>query len=232
MRFVWEQTATWLPLLKKTRGRRQTTTSTLGAMREIYDDLTVFHGGRPLNADAYYREGLQLADHDKLTATARSVFLSGEFPEIDESEFQNAAHRPSGIDNWRTYVSLDRRHCLQDCGHYLIYGSEHICGIAASLSRNGMRDYRQVLKRFGRPTLFTLSLPITMACESDLIEFGELIRDWVPRVRAGRRPAKVAFTFTLRMGLPPGCVLGHEHPDSVKDPLLRMQPHYHCDTSA
>jgi len=120
MRFVWKDTSTWAPLLDKTRGRRQTPETIVQAVREIYDDLTVFHAARPPSVEAYYRGGLQLADHNKLTATARAIFLSGEFPELDENAFQTALQRVSGIDNCMAYVSLDERQLHDCCGHYLM----------------------------------------------------------------------------------------------------------------
>jgi hypothetical protein len=229
MRFVWEDTDTWQPLVKKTGGRRQTPVSMLKAVRETYRDLTVFHAARPLKVDTYYREGLRLADHTKQTSVARTIFLSGKFPEIDEAAFKTAAEQLSDIDNGQSYVSLDKRTFLKDCGHYLIYGSEHVCGIAASLTRNGLRDYRQVLKQFGRPTIFTISLPINTASEADLLEFAELLHEWVPRVRARRRPPKVDFTFMLHINLPSEFILSHDHPTVIIDPLLPMQPVYHYD---
>jgi|688.fasta_scaffold128254_2 hypothetical protein len=219
MRFIWRDTSTWTPLLDKTRGHRQTPESMVQAVREIYDHLTVFHAARPQSVEAYYREGLQLADHQKLTATAEAIFLSGEFPEIDGSAFQTAVQGITGIDNRRVYVTLDERESIHGSGHYLCYGSEYLIKLAASLSRNCIRDYRQVLKRFGRPTIFTISLPINRISESDILQFGTLLRSWLPRIRAGRRSPEVDFTFTLRMALSGNCVLAHEHPHTIRDPF-------------
>ena len=121
----------------------------LHAAREAYDAIEVYHAARPIDVDAYYHQGIRLADHVSLTAAAHRIFRSGEFPELDEAAFQRAVQRLSGIDNERIYTGLDDRDFLENCGHYLIYGSEHICGIAAALSRNHVTDYRQILKRYG-----------------------------------------------------------------------------------
>jgi len=227
MRFNWKDSTTWTPLLAKTKGRRQTSATILKTFLEIYHDVTVFHAARPKNVQTYYRNGLRLADHVKLTSVARSIFLSEEFPELSEVTFELAVNGLSSIDNSRAYVSLDDREYIEHCGHYLIYGSEHICGIAAQLSRNGSRDYRQVLKRFGTPTIFRLSLPTSQVSESDMIELCELLHDCIRDVRAGKKPPVEDFTFLIQAPLSPKFILGHEHPTIIKDPLLPMQPLYH-----
>lgn len=226
MRFIWKEPLSWTALLERTSGHRQSVLTILRILREAYDAIEVYHAARPIDVDTYYRQGILLADHVNLTATAHRIFRSGEFPELDEAAFEIAVEQLSGIDNSRIYTGLDDRHLLEHCGHYLIYGSEHVCGIAAALSRNHVRDYRQILKRSGRPTMFRISLPFHMVADSDLLELGALLLEWARRIRAGRRPSKINFTFTLRASLPPSCIIGHEHPEIIKDPLLPMQPFY------
>jgi hypothetical protein len=231
MTFVWKDPVTWQPLVRKTRGVRQTQRSMLLALRATYDSVLVFHGGRPLDVESYYKYGLRIADKQQLTAAAKRIFLSPEFPEINEDAFQEAVSMLSGIHDRVLFVVLDDRELRNDCGHYLIYGSEHICGIAAKLGRNRPRDYRQVLKRFGIPTILRLSLPLEMIEESDLLELADRLRESVPRIRAGRRPHQIDFTFELSRDIPSMCILGHEHPDRIPDPLLPMQPTYVYSTS-
>ena len=63
-----------------------------------------------------------------------------------------------------------------------------------------------------------------MIANSDLLELGMLLLKWARRVRTGHRPPKMDFTFTLHASVSPSCILGHEHPELIKDPLLPMQP--------
>lgn len=212
--------------MTKTQGRRQTPISILDWIQRLYSGITVFHAARPADVGSYYRYGLRLCHHIELTDTARAIFLSEEFPEINERIFDAAVKGLNGIDDGKSYVTLDDRYFLKHSGHYLIYGSEHICGIAAGLSRNGGKDYRQVLKRFGRPTIFKLSLPFTLIDQSDSSDLAELVHEWVPRVRAGRLPTEIDFTFLLRQALPPASIITHEHPRIIIDPLLPMHPEY------
>jgi len=220
MQLVWRDPVTWIPLLEISRGRRQSAEKVIHTLRSHYEGIVVYHGARPSRVEAYYENGLQLSDHVKLTQRARAIFLTADFPELDIATFQIAAERVSDIDNNRLFVGLDDRMLLTRCGHYLIYGSEHICGIAASLSRNRIRDYRQVLKQFGKPTILKLLLRLSFATESDLGELGELLLRNLSNIRSGKSPPTVDFTFSVQSEIPSECIIGHEHPIEIPDPLL------------
>lgn len=226
MRFVWKEFASWQPILDKTRKGRVTAKRLQAVILEAYNEILVVHGGRPLNVQSYYAHGLRLARHHLLTATAKKIFVSSEFPEITEEAFRHAVSRLSGIDNKKSYVCLDDRELLDHCGHYLIYGSEHVCAIAAQLSRNG-RDYRQVLKRVGTPTVFKIALPLEFISESDLSELAHLVQESLPKLRAGEQPLVANFTFMLTRPVPGRFFCGHEHPEMIPDPLLPGRPPYH-----
>jgi hypothetical protein len=227
MRFVWKDKEPWLPLLARTKGRRQNPAFMLDSLRRIYSDIAVFHAARPRDVQSYYLNGLRMGNHEALTNTAKKIFLGGAFPEINKEAFDKALSNLNGIDDCKLYVTLDDRFFLNHGGHYLIYGSEHICGIATGLSRNTATDYRQALKQFGIPTIFKLSLPLDMCEESDLKDLSELLCEWIPHVRVGRNPPEIDFTFLQRNDLAPERIIGHEHPTVINDPLLPMCPEYH-----
>ncbi|PYJ41148.1 MAG: hypothetical protein DME86_09670 [Verrucomicrobia bacterium] len=52
-----------------------------------FDGFVAFHACRPHAVTPYYCNGLTIADHDRLTAVAREIFLTDEFPEITAAEF-------------------------------------------------------------------------------------------------------------------------------------------------
>lgn len=225
MRFIWKERASWRPILEGTRGSRVTKKRLQSALQAAYTEVLVFHGARPTNIESYYEHGLHVADHLALNAIAKQIFISQEFPEIKEETFQNAVGGLSGIETGKLYACLDDRELLEHCGHYLIYGSEHICAIAAQLSRNG-RDYRQVLKRFGKPTIFKIALPLKTVSPSDFAEFVDLVHESLPRVRSGRHPPLANFTFMLTDDVSGNFLCGHEHPALIRDPLLQGQPYH------
>jgi len=105
-------------------------------------------------------------------------------------------------------------------------------GLRASLHRASGRDYQQVLKRFGIPTVFRLKLPFDKISESDLKSFAQEVHKQLPSARRGLAAPEIDFTFRLRQPLPPECVLGHFHPERVIDPLRSMALYYYLDDPA
>lgn len=187
---------------------------------DSFGGFVAFHACKPTNVQSYYEKGIQIADHETLTAEARKIFLSGEFPEITEQEFEAITRViPSGDDR-KTYVVLDQDDLVRSSGHYLIYGSEHICGIAASLMRTGRRDYRQVLKRFGIPTIFRLELPANFIPREQIDQLAHHLGEIAEDLTGRDESSNFSWSFIFDRYVPAQYVRSHSHPASVPDPLL------------
>jgi hypothetical protein len=192
-----------------------------------FGGFVAFHACRPTNVQPYYEKGIQIADHETLTAEARKIFLSGEFPEITEEEFEAITRDiPSGDDR-KTYVVLDQNELLRSSGHYLIYGSEHICGIAASLMRKGGRDYRQILKRFGTPTIFRVELPVGFVPREQIDQLAHHLGEIAEDLVGCDEPPNFSWSFIFDRCVPAHYVKSHLHPTSIPDPLLRYWLYRH-----
>ena len=194
-----------------------------GVLRKEFEGIVVYHACRPESPEPYYRDGLRVLNRQHAYHLAREIFLSGEFPELTAEAFDNACSQISDVDDNRAFVCVDQRDLLEGGGHYLIYGSEVVCGIAAGLSGPDARqDYRQVLKRYGRPTLFRIRLPFDMASATSVTAFAQAVREELPWIRRGENPGHLDFTFCLRVALPGSHFLSHSHPKRILDPLLGM----------
>jgi hypothetical protein len=111
--------------------------------------------------DCYYNGGLRVSNLEELNEIARRIYIKAEFAEISETSFRAAVESVmeganDAKEHGKLYVALDDRHLLNYCGHYMIYGSEHVGAIAASLTRKYRRDYGSALKRIGIPTLLRI----------------------------------------------------------------------------
>ncbi|WP_313559374.1 hypothetical protein [Ruminiclostridium cellobioparum] len=69
---------------------------------------------------------------------------------------------------WLTYSKTE---LIEECGHYIIYGSEFICGMAAELF------CQSNLKLIGIPTIFYCDIPLENVPESYLDEIGQMLID-------------------------------------------------------
>jgi hypothetical protein len=221
MLFSWRHAETWEPLLTGV-GRRRAVSCVLSVLQSVYTGARGFHGCRPRNLDSYYQNGIRVADFSALDAWAREIFLTDEFREITRAAVDTAIASISTVDQRVVHAILDDRVLIRYAGHYLVYGSERVCAIAAALSRTGFTDYRQVLKRFGRPTVFEVSLPWGAFTEHTLENLARHIRDNLSTVRRTGSPPEMDFTVTLRQTISPAQIISHYHPDVVTDPLAGM----------
>ena len=214
--FEWRARRCWGQFAK-----RKLSESAVREFLDQFDVFAAFHACRPTSVEPYYQNGLQLADHSSLTAAAREIFLTEEFREISPTEFDTITSKISQIDNRKTYAVLDDDELLRYCGHYLIYGSEHICGIAASLMKDGRRDYRQILKRFGKPTIFRFELPRAFIPANQLIQLAESLAETAEDFLDCEEPPYLSWSFIFDRAVPAEFVVSHYHPEVVPDPLLR-----------
>jgi hypothetical protein len=63
------------------------------------------------------------------------------------------------------HLSLDDKHLIEHCGHYLIDGSEYLMVVAAELRIMTGRDFFPSLRREGVPTVFECEVPVNMIAD-------------------------------------------------------------------
>lgn len=181
------------------------------------------HGARPEEVPQYYRDGLLPLSPGSSHDQARKIFLSGEFPELTEDHLQHAIERVGAdLRAGRVWFAGNEKMLVEDCGHYMLYGSEYLTALAAWIGNHS--DYRQVLKRFGVPTVFVCDVPLSY-----------IAQDWIDSI-AGKALEMVFLdlqdseefeelrhfeaSFCIHQRLPAHCIVGHHHPSGMRDPFL------------
>ena len=137
------------------------------------------------------------------------------------------------IDHGRLHVAADDAFFLKHTAHYLIYGSEWIMAVLGGEGRRFLRTY-------GTPTLLEIDLPLRLVDPRSRHAFARmLMREWV-RLTCNRTPwtAPIDFGFRLAKDIPPACIVGHRHPQELRDPLENGRPYrpevtscLHCVTT-
>lgn len=189
---------------------------------ERYGFLRAVHGTRLENLSTVYSAGLLPLDPRTIQHRAREIFLTGEIAEISEARFQEAiAAIETETREGRVFFEANERMFLEDCGHYLHYGSEYLLGIADGLGAH--RDYRQILKSYGEPTVFVCDVPLELIPEAIKREFtGMALEAIFSQLVFGDYP-EIADTggagFCIHSVLPPANIVGHYHPLNIRDPL-------------
>lgn len=123
-------------------------------LRKEYTHIRGYHGCRPVCIDDYRKLGIKpIERHFALQEAVSRLCDKRITREMVENLFEK---------EWEEFYSVHRGvwfifskfHLLNDCGHYLIYGSEFICGMAAKLF------CQNNLKKIGRPTIFGCDIPL------------------------------------------------------------------------
>ncbi len=230
MFFAWNDKDSWLPLIAAATGQRLGCRALAKLLVDLYEGALVFHGCRPVALDSYRKSGLRRSDTESLNTIAREIFLSGQFPELTDEHVHHAIVALGPRDDGRIFACLDRDYLLGYCGHYLIYGSERLCSIAATLSKNGIRDYRQELKKRGMPTLLHVELPWRCVADSDFEQFTSKVSANLRTIKALNDLEQAAFGFEFYDALPSSAIVKFEHPAAIPDPFRNEFPHTHPHT--
>ncbi|WP_260292398.1 hypothetical protein [Sedimenticola hydrogenitrophicus] len=191
-------------------------------LRERYSAIRAVHGTRTDDVERFYGEGLKPLQPEKFHRQARLLFLQGKFPELNESSLQAAIHQVgSDLREGRVYFEANEEMLLTYCGHYMIYGSEYLTSLAAQIGSK--RDYRQVLTTYGKPTVLVCDVPLELISDYTLEEFSgwsleALFQELLEGSDFQINPSRGAG-FCIRSRLDPHCIVGHYHPESIRDPL-------------
>jgi hypothetical protein len=187
--------------------------------------LRAFHGTRTSDVAGFYRNGLLPLDPGTIHAQARAIFLSGAFPELRAVDIETAIQAVgSDLRAHRVFFEANEEVLVAQCGHYLLYGSEYLTAIAAHLS--GHRDYRQVLKSRGEPTLFICDVPLPLIDGHALLEFaGTALANVFQELLDGEDYAPERWRgagFCIKQPLLPEYIVDHYHPVVSRDPFCRV----------
>jgi len=118
------------------------------------------------------------------------------------------------------YFGLDDRFLIDHCGHYLIEGSEYLQGLASFIERETGGELKSELRRYGKPTIFEVRIPLSAIQESELKELAfDLLHTWAYNLAHNSSHSyKLDFGIELDQGLPPDHIIGHYYPGEIPDP--------------
>ena len=130
-------------------------------MRSTFASIRMFHCCRPVNVQSYYEHGFRVIDSRQADDLFQKIFLGNpRFPEITTAYVAAAIKNVAGSYERHGYIyfGLDDRFLIECCGHYLIYGSEYLQTLAASLEDQVGHPTKSELRRIGIPTVFVVDM--------------------------------------------------------------------------
>lgn len=196
-----------------------------GALRAPVADVlsknkfAAFHGCRPLDVATYIQSGLRQHDAVALIKEASQILNNSpkhvHLLEAATRVGDDLIRKWHGIDDGKTFLGIDERSLTDECGHYVIYGSEFIYCI---LVRVGAE--RLLLQR-GWPTIVSFEADGAVEPREALIGLASIfIREWARQTVLG--PQKVIgldYSFIVHGPVSADKYIGHVHPASARDPL-------------
>ena len=187
-----------------------------------FSHLRAYHGCRPKDFSTYQTKGLVPLDPSRAFDELWMHFEDGRHPEITREVLRAALNSvDTALREYRVFFEGSKRLLLDFCGHYLLYGSEYFVGILRSLK--GHRDYAQLLKESGEPTLLTCDVPIDWISDSTLCELsGRMLASYfrVNVLRDATHPERgEGFGFEIFRALPSELIVSIETPANVRDPI-------------
>jgi hypothetical protein len=196
--FVFEEAS------KKNIGSYQTIN-----FKEKYSHIRGYHGCRALNLNDYYKNGIAPITKNEALKRALNLLRSDS---IDEDKIVKVfdSHWTSLIDSHKcVWFTLTKDELVNFCGHYLIYGSEFICGMAAEL-------FCQESLKKGIPTIFHCDVPIEKIPSYYIDELIESLRTG----------DGCNFGFKVIGAISKDEIVRCEHLEKIIDPLNGHIPYY------
>lgn len=187
---------------------------------EQFRFVKMYHCCRPSDTQSYYDSGIRVLDANDVNEKFKKLFLGNtKFPQITESHIQAAidhmadSHGRAGL----IYFGLDDRFLLEHCGHYLIYGSEYLQGLATSIQREFGYELKAELRKSGKPTVFEVQMPVEDFSEDELWALAEQVfPTWAYNI-AHNKDSSYALDFCIQIdhGLPADLIVRHYHPETI-----------------
>lgn len=210
-------------LIEKHSGKElNITTTTLERFNEKYSHIRAYHGCSPTDIHSYLDHGLRPLNIDEFNLHAKRHFCGQMFSEVTNDILQMAiVDVGAGLRENRIYFGLDDQFLINYCGHYLLYGSEYLACVAASLTRlTGRMDYQQSLKGIGKPTILACNIPTSMIENSILEELcRHMVQHFFENHLDSSHSTELDFGFEIHEPLPPEEIASYYHPEHVPDPF-------------
>lgn len=176
-----------------------------------YTHVKVYHACRTDNVESYMKEGIHTFSRKQSLKIVKKTLLQCG---IDENRliecFDECWERDIHHFN-QICVCIAKEELLNLSGHYLVYGSEFICGMVADLF------CQHELTKIGKPTMFE--------CDVDIHKIPPDIKCFIED-KAYQSGVWVDGGIYLTGEIEPNEIVGYTHPKKVFDPLRNYYYHY------
>lgn len=180
--------------------------------------VRAYHCCRTENVGDYERLGINQNNFGRLSERVISILESEPCLNSQRREIEERLLRfeERNFDSGKVFLALDYRSIVKNAGHYLIYGSEFIQSVIG-------QSNHKVLRRRGAPTIISVNLPMNLIDDQVKMELANsLLREWTRnKVNRPNWTPEIDFTLCVRGDVSSNMIVGHFHPESVRDPFYQ-----------
>jgi len=183
-------------------------------LKRCFDEIFVYHACRTNEPTSYYEKGIlplsligsQMQFRDRFKSYVSPVDIDTAITAVSTETINDATH-----------AIIDDRCFLQSSGHYLIYGSEYQQSLVVHLP--GANEYtRDILKKFGRATIFVCCLPFSEIYALEHLA-SRMLADHFYRLAHNIQDVSIIdYSVTLRRKISPLSIVRHYCPARIPDP--------------
>jgi hypothetical protein len=206
--FIWNDMSIWRKVLKNS------------TLKKEYTHIRGYHACRPIDFDSYYKNGLRILNLVDLKPIAVNIFCS-HFPDLTPKDITEGFEYVNGETRQGfLYFAIDKRELLTYSGHYLIYGSEFLHGVAVYLRGKHGYNYSSILKNMGIPTIFECNIPIEYLNQSTIDDLDSILQKYVNSNL--KTSPRIDFSLIISKPINSDLIVNHSHPKRIPDPINQM----------
>jgi len=207
------------------------------AFHDYYNCVRGFHGCRPSSVQSYYEKGLVGQDEEVIKSQFKRIFSDVPIADLDRSIARLAEATGSYSEKGKVFFCANEDELINECGHYLIQGSEYLMSLAVALDEiRNSHGYTQRLREIGAPTIIEANIPIAFLSGVQLEEICKLVLSEWGQSFAGRIGGTEVPCYVIDRNLPAEHIVGHKHPTKIVDPHYQRSKYtvknVRCDVCA
>ena len=217
--FEWKLKASWPSYLGENYidDVRKVPLSLVRRFKKDYSHVKTYHACRPINIQSYLENGVCIQSFEELIEGFIANLEKYCKIELSKKEILSAiAQSRFPLHQKRLYTVLDDDFLIRYAGHYAIYGSEYIAGLAQILREETGKVSKENLKQYGMPTVLVIDLNLNKVSEYD---FEALVKVVNNAIFYGVEPGSIDFTFELTDSVSPEEIVSFYNPKVINDPL-------------
>ncbi|HEC84916.1 MAG: hypothetical protein DRR19_05205 [Candidatus Parabeggiatoa sp. nov. 1] len=185
-----------------------------------YVAVRAFHGCRPKHLSSYTTHGLIPFKPDTFQKIAHEYFLTiGHTEEVARKLEEISEVQSQLLYEGEVSFHIDANFIVDCAGYYLIYGSHSLFATAILLSRATDIDFKKILAKQGKQTVFVCDIPLYMLSFNTI---KTLCKTILAAIILDINQTELRTTecyLAVKDKLPAEFIVSYYHPNLVKDVL-------------